>query len=151
MTHVCVCHDSCMCVSWLMYVCVVTHVGVCHDSCTCMSWLMHMWVMTWTCFMNRAKLLTEELCITQSAIVWILGVVLVTLQHTATHCNTLQRTATHCHTLQHNNPCCSSSHTQQHRTRNFRVGDPKTPAVVNDLFTISSARGQYHLRSKCNS
>jgi len=32
----------------------------------------------------------------------------VTLQHTATHCNTLQHTATHCNTLQHTATHCNT-------------------------------------------
>ena len=32
---------------------------------------------------------------------WLLRLAHLTLQHTATHCNTLQHTATHCNTLQH--------------------------------------------------
>ena len=39
----------------------------------------------------------------------------VTLQHTATHCNTLQHTATHCNTLQHTAMHCNAlQHTATH-------------------------------------
>ena len=39
----------------------------------------------------------------------------VTLQHTATHCNTLRHTATHCNTLQHTATHCNSlQHTATH-------------------------------------
>ena len=39
----------------------------------------------------------------------------ITLQHTATHCNTLQHTATHCSILQHTATHCSTlQHTAAH-------------------------------------
>jgi len=74
MTHACVCHDSCMCVPWLMHVCAMTHTYVCmtysyvtkrihmwndpfirdmthenvwHDSCMHVTWL------TCTCAMTH--------------------------------------------------------------------------------------------------
>jgi len=36
------------------------------------------------------------------------NIILVRLQHTATHCNTLQHTATHCNTLQHTATHCNT-------------------------------------------
>ena len=46
-----------------------------------------------------------------------------TLQHTATHCNTLQHTATHCNTLQHTATHCN---TLQHTaTRDVSLSDTR--------------------------
>jgi len=54
MTHAvswCVCHDACMCVSWLNHRCAMTHAytwhamtqsSVWHDSSLCVPWLLHM-------------------------------------------------------------------------------------------------------------
>jgi len=47
-----VCHDSCTCVPWLIYVAWIVHMCsftrsyVCHDSFIRTTWLIHMWDMT---------------------------------------------------------------------------------------------------------
>jgi len=48
MTHSCVCHDSFICVPWLMY--------MCHDSCTCVPWLVHTCHDSFTCIMTHSHL-----------------------------------------------------------------------------------------------
>jgi len=48
-----------------------------------------------------------------------MGLLMNTLQHTATHCNTLQHTATRCNTLQHTATHCN---TLQH-TATLQIGD----------------------------
>jgi len=40
MIHRCVLHDSCICVTWLIYICDMTHAYVWHDSSICATWLM---------------------------------------------------------------------------------------------------------------
>jgi len=42
MTHSDVWHDSCICVTWLIFVCDMTHSYVWHDSFRCVTWLIHM-------------------------------------------------------------------------------------------------------------
>jgi len=44
--HSYVCHDSFICVPWLIDMCAMTHTYVCHDSFICVPWLIHMCVMT---------------------------------------------------------------------------------------------------------
>jgi len=38
MTHSCVWHDSCICVTWRIHVCDMTHSCVWHDSFICVTW-----------------------------------------------------------------------------------------------------------------
>jgi len=45
-THLYVCHDSFICVPWLIHMCAMTHSYVCHDSFICVPWLIHMCAMT---------------------------------------------------------------------------------------------------------
>jgi len=40
------CHDSFICVPWLVRMCAMTHSYVCQDSFTCMPWLIHLCAMT---------------------------------------------------------------------------------------------------------
>ena len=42
----CVCHDSFLCVPWLISMCVMTHFYVCHDKFVCVPWLISMCAMT---------------------------------------------------------------------------------------------------------
>ena len=47
MTHSCVCHDSFICVTWLIHadscICVtLTHAHMWHDALMCVTWLIHM-------------------------------------------------------------------------------------------------------------
>ena len=65
-THSYVCHDSFICVTWLIHMCAVTHSYVWRDS---ILWLIHVWNDVW--------------------------LAPVTLQHSATCCNTLQHAAMH--------------------------------------------------------
>ena len=46
MTHSHVCHDSLLCVPWLIHMCAMTHSHVWHDSFICVPWLIHMCAMT---------------------------------------------------------------------------------------------------------
>ena len=41
-----VCHDSSICVPWLIHMCAMTHSYVCNDSSICVPWLIHMCAMT---------------------------------------------------------------------------------------------------------
>jgi len=41
-----VCHDSFICVTWLIHICDMTHSYVQHDSFICVTWLIHMCAMT---------------------------------------------------------------------------------------------------------
>jgi len=59
MTHAYVCHDSCICVTWLMHMCDMTRAHVWHDSGTCVTWLIHM------CGIN-----VNRLCAMTHAHVW---------------------------------------------------------------------------------
>jgi len=57
MTHLCVWHDSRMCVTWLIHTCDTSHsyawhdsftrvtrlIHICHESFTCVPWLIHVW------------------------------------------------------------------------------------------------------------
>jgi len=86
-------------VTWLDHTCAVPHSYVCWETFVCAPWLMYTRAVTHSyvypdytinCQIYRA-LFNEN--------------VYITLQHTATHCNTLQplqHTATHCNTLHHN-------------------------------------------------
>ena len=50
-----------------------------------------------------------------SGSIYMMHLILLLLQHTATHCNTLQRTATHCSALQHTATHCNTlQHTATH-------------------------------------
>ena len=60
-THSYVCHDSFICVPWLIVMCVITHLYVCHDSwlmtrshACYASWLIHICVMTVSCLINHS-------------------------------------------------------------------------------------------------
>ena len=46
MSYSYVCHDSFMCVTWLIHMCDMTHSCVWHDSFICVTWLIHVCDMT---------------------------------------------------------------------------------------------------------
>ena len=45
-TQLFVCHESSICVPWLIHLCGMTHSSVCHASCICVPWLIHLCAMT---------------------------------------------------------------------------------------------------------
>jgi len=49
MTHPYVCHDSSICVPWLIHMCAMTHSYIWCDSFICVIWLIHMCAMTHSC------------------------------------------------------------------------------------------------------
>jgi len=114
MTHSYVWHDSFICVTWLIGMCDMTHshvkrliynrghallsaliVHMCdmthpyvqHDSSICVTWLIHLCDMTDSYVWHDSFIPEDMRCFLHSSLD-------VTLQCTATHCNTLQHTAT---------------------------------------------------------
>ena len=160
MTHTYVCHDSFMCVTWLMHTCDMTHSYVCHDSKRCdtlQRTATHCNALQHTATHYNTLHHTAPHCNTlQHATKCI-----TTLQHTATYCNTLQHTATHCNTLQYTATHCNtgvrgstqhsaSSHcTHQpppphHRFTNSRVGRNIKNSHPNAAFRA----GKQNLKSR---
>jgi len=48
-SHSYVCHDSFLCVPWLIPMCAMTHSYVWHDSFMCVTWLLHTYEITPVC------------------------------------------------------------------------------------------------------
>jgi len=72
----------------------------------CVRHMRHVCVILFICVSEGIMALRVSVCwVCQCTSLW-LGV--VSLQHTATHCNTLQHTATHCNTLQHTATHCNT-------------------------------------------
>jgi len=67
-----------------------------------------------------------------------------TLQHTATHCNTLQHTATHCNTLQHTATHCN---TLQHMSERARAQQPQWTAFSAYVFVYINKQYCYWVAS----
>jgi len=103
MTHSYVCHDSFICVSWLIHMCVMTHSYVCHDSFIFVSWLIHMCVLV--CLAAAWCMCMWYTCVFVCVREWELD---CHSWHTCNSCNT------HTHTLTRTNYTYLHTHTQLH-------------------------------------
>ena len=63
MTHSYVCHDSFICMTWLIPMCAMTHSCVFHDSFMCVPWLIPMYVRTHSCVCHDSFLCAPWLII----------------------------------------------------------------------------------------
>jgi len=79
-----------------------------------------------------------------------------TLQHTATHCNTLQHTATHCNTLHHTAPHCNIlqhtatyAHTQVLKSA-IANGHTPTHTYCQYSLTATHCKTLQHTATHCN-
>ena len=85
-------------------VCDMNHLCMWHDSLVCVTWLRVLWK-------NGAGWGVQTSCSARGfqgvEYLRYAATYCNTLQHTATHCNTLQHTATHCTTLQHTATRCN--------------------------------------------
>jgi len=69
-----VCHDSFICVPWLIHMCAMTRSNVCHDSFICVPWHIHMCAMTHSNVFHGSLLRVSgpiHMCAMNHSYVWV--------------------------------------------------------------------------------
>jgi len=91
MTYSYVCHDSFICVPWLIRMCAMTHSYVCHDSFICVPWLVH------TCAMTHVACRTSQVVYRMKSFLESSGCRTHTLKTSGRQKETLQTHSNLCH------------------------------------------------------